>query len=172
MDWNLKELIVRASNSKSRRERRIPIDNRLFDIIVGQKENANRRQPGKWADAKTTKRIGELFTKRHIFVTTANTPLGGNIYREFMKACIRAGVITSTADGDGKIVEVVSLHSTRHTFASNLILNGADPRSVQQLLGHRTLDMTMKIYAKLFDGQKRGAISKLSIASDLTFTNE
>ena len=172
VDWTLKELIVRASNSKNRMKRTIPLDDRLYDIIVGQKKKADQRQPGRWSDAKTTERIGELFTKQHIFVTTANTPLGGNIYREFMAACKRANVVTEKLGGDGAAAEVVSLHSTRHTFASNLILNGADPRSVQNLLGHRTLDMTMKIYAKLFDGQRRGAISKLSIAKELTFANE
>ena len=172
VDWKSRELIVRAGNSKNRRERRIPLDDRLYEIISQQKENADQRKPGKWSDAKTTRRIAELFSKRHIFVTTANTPLGGNVYRAFMSACKRAEISIATPDSDGEIVEAVSLHSTRHTFASNLILNGADPRSVQQLLGHRTLDMTMKIYAKLFDGQKRSAISKLSIASDLTFKNE
>ena len=59
-------------------------------------------------------------------------------------------------------VEVVDLHSTRHTFATDLIMNGADPRTVQTLLGHKTLDMTMKIYAKTFMEQRRTAVAKLS----------
>lgn len=171
VDWKSKELVIRASNSKSRKWRSIPLDDRLYDIVVMQKERAANRQAGRWSGTKTNKRIRELFTKRHIFATTANTPLGGNIYREFMAACKRANIATSKTTSDGQTVEFVSLHSTRHTFASNLILNGADPRSVQYLLGHRTLDMTMKIYAKLFDGQRRSAISKLSIANELTFAD-
>jgi len=172
VDWREQELIVRAGYAKNSRERRIPIDDRLFDIMKQQKEHAKRRLPGRWSDARTTKLIQERFSKKHIFVTTANTPLGGNVYREFMSACKRAEINTRTTDSSGRVVEAVSLHSTRHTFASNLILNGADPRSVQHLLGHRTLDMTMKIYAKLFDGQKRTAISKLSIGEGLTFKND
>lgn len=172
VDWKLRELIVRATYSKNCRERRIPIDDRLFEIMLQQKENAKHRKPGKWADERTTQRIRERFTQRHLFVTTANTPLGGNVYREFKASCKRAGIDLTTKDSEGRVVEVVCLHSTRHTFASNLILNGADPRSVQQLLGHRTLALTMKIYTKLFAGQQRSAISKLSIAKGITFTNE
>ncbi len=29
---------------------------------------------------------------------------------------------------------------------NDLIVNGADPKSVQELLGHLTLDMTMRVY--------------------------
>jgi len=172
VDWTLRELVIRASYAKSSRARRIPIDDRLFEIMLRQRENAQQRLPGKWSDQRTTDRIRELFTKQHVFVTTANTPLGGNVYREFRSSCKRAGINMTTKDAEGRVVEAVCLHSTRHTFASNLILNGADPRSVQELLGHRTLKMTMKVYAKLFAGQQRNAISKLSIAKGVTFTND
>ena len=172
VDWQAKELIIRAGYSKNGRARRIPLDPRLLDITVQQKEQADHRQPGNWSDQKTNQRILERFSKQHVFVSTANTPLGGNVYRAFKSSCKRAGISTTTTNSHGEVVEVVSLHSTRHTFASNLILNGADPRSVQQLLGHRTLDMTMKIYAKLFIGQQRSAISKLSIGEGMTFENE
>jgi hypothetical protein len=47
------------------------------------------------------------------------------------------------------------------TFATSLIANGADPKSVQDLLGLRTLDMTMRIYAKIHTHTKRQALAKL-----------
>lgn len=171
VDWRLQELIVRATYAKNSRERRIPLDDRLFKIMVQQRENASKRKPGRRGGKKTIELIKDRFSKQHVFVSTVNTPIGGNVYRNFKAACKRAGISTTTRDSSGKVIEVVCLHSTRHTFASNLILNGADPRSVQQLLGHRTLDMTMKIYAKLFTNQQRSAISKLSIGQALTFDN-
>jgi hypothetical protein len=50
----------------------------------------------------------------------------------------------------------------RRTFATNLIVSGADPESVRHLLGHQTLEMTMKIYTKIHTSTTRQALAKLS----------
>lgn len=41
----------------------------------------------------------------------------------------------------------VTPHVLRHTFCSNLITAGVDPKSVQYLMGHARLDETMNVYA-------------------------
>jgi site-specific recombinase XerD len=62
----------------------------------------------------------------------------------------------------------VDLHSLRRTFATDLIVNGADPKSVQELLGHKTLAMTMNIYAKVHGRTKRQTVAKLSYGRGTT----
>jgi len=54
------------------------------------------------------------------------------------------------------------VHSLRHSFATDLIENGADPKTVQEWLGHKTLAMTMDLYAKIRRGSTRQAVAKLS----------
>jgi site-specific recombinase XerD len=50
-------------------------------------------------------------------------------------------------------------HDCRHTFASRLIMAGADIRVVQELLGHASIVMTMK-YAHLSAEHRKLAVSK------------
>ena len=51
------------------------------------------------------------------------------------------------------------LHDLRHTFASRLVMAGADIRAVQELLGHASIVMTMK-YSHLSSEHRQRAVSK------------
>ncbi len=52
------------------------------------------------------------------------------------------------------------LHDLRHTFATRLIQSGVDVFTVQKLLGHSTITMTMR-YVHSFEAQMRDAVAKL-----------
>ena len=147
VDWDSRELVVRGGTAKNHTARRVPIDDELYDTLKGQVAKAKDRQPGCRGGTVATVRIVGRLSRDHVFVTAQNTPLGGNVYREFMRTCARAKIETETLDAEGKVVEHVDLHSLRRTFATNAIENGADPKTVQELNGHKTLAMTMKIYA-------------------------
>ena len=43
----------------------------------------------------------------------------------------------------------VTPHQLRHTYITNLIYAGIDPKTVQYLAGHKTCVVTMDIYAKM-----------------------
>ena len=57
-------------------------------------------------------------------------------------------------------IENLHFHDLRHTFASNLVMAGVDIRTVQVLLGHKRIEVTMR-YAHLSPAHLREAISVL-----------
>jgi site-specific recombinase XerD len=52
-------------------------------------------------------------------------------------------------------------HCLRHTFASRLVMAGVDLRTVQELMGHKTIGMTCR-YAHLAPSHKLAAVEKLN----------
>lgn len=89
---------------------------------------------------KRTGRVG----RHHVFETT--------IQRRVKEAAARAG-----------IPKKVTPHTFRHSFATALIENGYDIRTVQELLGHRSVKTTM-IYTHVLNRGGRGVRSPADVA--------
>ena len=79
----------------------------------------------------------------------------GNSYKDVKKgfngACRRAGIVD------------FRFHDLRHTFASHLVMNGVDLTTVKELLGHKTLALTLR-YAHLAPSHKVKAVDILDNA--------
>src|SRR5262245_31513166 len=170
LDWEAGEIIVPDWLAKNGVRRRIPMDGELSKIIKQLEAGRLERLPGKGRGRVNTAQVRARFTRDRVFVTTENTPLDhkGNLWRTFVACLKRAGIQRQTFGNDGGLVEHVDLHSLRRTFATSLIVNGADPKTVQELLGHKTLAMTMKVYAKVRAQTKRQALGRLSYAAGAT----
>lgn len=85
----------------------------------------------------------------YIFHSRTGNRVNRNHIREaFVRACRRAGIRDAT------------LHTLRHTFASQLVMRGVDLYTVSQLLGHSDLKST-QIYSHLSRDHLRGAIERL-----------
>jgi integrase len=102
IDWPSREIIVRRSVAKNHRERRIPIDAGLWDILQRQEAGREARQPGRGRTAAITERVRALFSRDHVFLSSQNTPLThrSGLYHAFMRCCGRAGIATQTLDAE------------------------------------------------------------------------
>lgn len=84
-----------------------------------------------------------------VFVTEAGIPwTRWGLTSAFQRACRRASLGT------------IGPHVLRHTFGSRLVMAGVDLRTVQELLGHKDIKMTLR-YTHLSSDHKRQAIAAL-----------
>jgi integrase len=71
------------------------------------------------------------------------------VRRSFTSVCRRAGI------------EAFRFHDLRHTFASQLVMNGVSLKAVQELLGHADIKMTMR-YSHLSQAHLQDAVAVLN----------
>jgi len=115
-------------------------------IVKDSKNNESRLIPMNDTVCKTLK---TLYHPENIFVfhTPKGTPYK-DVSVGFKGALKRAGI------------ENFRFHDLRHTFASRLAMGGRNLQTIQQLLGHKTIKMTVR-YSHLSQSYLRDAVNTL-----------
>jgi len=90
----------------------------------------------------------QQLTSKHVF-TYQGKRIRDNVKTSFNAAMKRAGIVG------------FRFHDLRHTFASQLILHGGDLKDAQELLGHKSMTMTLR-YAHLTQEHKKKAVNRLN----------
>lgn len=133
-DVNLKEQEIRIKMGKGRKSRRVPIQKTCVQVLK-----------------KYIEERGEADTTA-LFINVDNGPLNKRTVQENIQEYGKMAGISGVR---------VSPHTFRHTMAKFYILNGGDIFTLQQILGHSTLDM-VRHYVELFGTDIRDQHKKYS----------
>jgi len=133
-DLNLEErqLLIRGKGDK---ERVVPLTDQVVEAIQAYLPHRTKTE------------------SRHLFVSAwKGEPIHGRCINRMLQIVIqKAGL-----GGQG-----ITPHKLRHTFATHLIRNGVDIRTVQELMGHSELETTAK-YLHSDTRTKQAAVGKLT----------
>jgi len=123
---------VLAETSKGKRQRDIPLTAEL-----------QRRLAEMWDAAPDPEGF--------VFTNGGGRPWVNNLRRKLRAALKRAGLKPNA----------VSPHGLRHTFATGLLLNGANVITVSKLLGHKDVTQTLNTYAHVVPDNLQEAMQHL-----------
>ncbi len=134
----------------------VDFDRRTLTVQAAYAKNSESRSVSMnkvLTEALRAARMTGLATE-HVFCN-----LRGGPYRSFRTAFERAVRKAGLVD--------FTFHDLRYTFASRLIMRGADLPTVKELLGHKTIAMTLR-YTHLSADHKQWAVSLLEPVSELS----
>ena len=94
-----------------------------------------------------------------VFTTTKNTPISPRDTTVVMK------FITERIRKKRPDFEPVTPHTLRHTFATRCIERGMNPKTLQIILGHSTIQLTMNLYCHVTDDMLVSEMSKFENGS-------
>lgn len=146
LKWDNVDLVhgfILLQITKNGERREVPINNTLMAILQDLFRGTSERP----------RRIDIPY----VFYDTRTEDRYNNVQKSFNTAMKRAGI------------KDFRFHDLRHTFASHLVMAGVDITTVKELLGHKTLTMTLR-YAHLAPSHKAKAVNILDNTLNETST--
>lgn len=127
-------------------KRKIPMTLKAYQILKRQKLwKAEIEAKGK----KAPEGFEDL-----VFVTTRNAPVSQNDTDLVMK------VISDRIAKEHEKFKPLTPHTLRHTFAIRCIERGMNPKTVQVILGHSSVNITMNLYCHVTEDKLISEMSK------------
>lgn len=127
-------------------KRKIPLTNEAISILKNQKILQNK--------LKVKSKDWNTSWDGLVFTTINGNPVGSSTFRMMMIRIVNNINLDrkcSSEDGTYEEFKHAYMHALRHTFATRCIENGVQPKTLQKILGHSTLAVTMDLYVHVTD---------------------
>lgn len=150
---HLRPIVVVAVNTGMRKGKVLSLKWENIDFNIGvitvedTKNGDNRKLPMNKQVKKVLANIDKYPESPYVFHKDNGEPYG-DIKRSFSTALKKSDIMD------------FRFHDLRHTFASHLVMKGVDLNRVRKLLGHKSMDMTLR-YAHLSPDYQKEAVEKL-----------
>jgi len=148
LSWSqIRDGFIYLQKTKTNTARQIPINDdlqRLFERIRSKKDKPKKKNVIRLDGNPVENR-----SSKSEYVFNYHGRQVSEVKRSFKKALEDAGI------------EDFRFHDLRHTFASHMVMRGASIKEVQEILGHKTLTMTVR-YAHLSQEHKKKAVNLLN----------
>jgi integrase len=148
--------------------RRIVVRRSAVEGNVGPPKNGRAREIPLTSDALAALQAQRATAKRRELVFPhpghGGIRMGQDLWTPLQDAATAAGLLPRPS---GK--EAMGWHTLRHTFASHLVMRGAPLKAVQELMGHASMEMTMR-YAHLAPEAKSATVALLESTGHMTAT--
>ncbi len=118
--------------------RTIPLTDLAIDILKKQKEQNSKLK------------VVPLEFREYVFIDESGLIKYGSYDSALGWVCKKIGI------------KPITMHNLRHTFATRCVQSGMAPKTLQTILGHSTINVTMDLYVHTTEEEKFREIDKVS----------
>lgn len=170
VDFELKQIMIR--NGKGQKDRLVPLPESVRPALIEHLAGVRRLH-----DQDLSQGLGKVFLPDALAVKypkasrkwgwqfvfpsgrVSTDPRSGEIRRHHIhENSLQKSIKKAAQTAD--LTKRVNCHALRHSFATHLLENGYDIRTIQELLGHADVSTTM-IYTHVLNRGGRGVVSPL-----------
>lgn len=112
--------------------RDIPMTQTVYDLLMDIKNQQSSKR-----------KILSFEFAEHVFLNSNGNLTANSGYDNYLK------YICKKAD-----IQRISMHTLRHTFATRCIESGMKPKTLQKILGHANISITMDLYVHVTEDEK------------------
>lgn len=150
LKWSqIRNGFIYLQKTKTNESRQIPINDELVELFKTIRKENEFKNENVFIYAQGQHNLkGKVPVRKRKGLAPVAEDLS-NIKRSFASTLARAKI------------EDFKFHDLRHTFASHMIMRGASLKEVQEILGHKTMTMTLR-YSHLSQDHKKKAVNLLN----------